>query len=123
LYDPEVLWDNSTDGSRPAPRPGRCGGAPVLALAALRVVRALRPQPGDHVRRRGSGARSLELRRPRRHGRRRLRGRGYYEDEYVCTAEGRRFRLHREVPFFFVKTGESWAGPKLRIMSEWMRRA
>jgi hypothetical protein len=21
-------------------------------------------------------------------------------------------RLHREVPFFFVKTGESWAGPK-----------
>ena len=27
-------------------------------------------------------------------------------------------RLHREVPFFFVKTGESWAGPKPRITEQ-----
>ena len=47
---------------------------------------------------------------------------GYYENEYVRTGDGWRFSLHRELPLFFVKTGESWAGPKPRIMSEWTRR-
>lgn len=47
---------------------------------------------------------------------------GYYEDEYVRTPAGWKFLLHREVPFFFVKQGESWAGPKPRIMSEWGKR-
>jgi hypothetical protein len=47
---------------------------------------------------------------------------GYYEDEYVRSAQGWRFRLHREVPFFFVKTKDGWAGPKPRIMSEWSRK-
>jgi hypothetical protein len=44
---------------------------------------------------------------------------GYYEDEYVRTAGGWKFALHREVPFFFVKKDESWAGPKPRVMREW----
>jgi hypothetical protein len=44
---------------------------------------------------------------------------GYYEDAYVRTAGGWKFALHREVPFFFVKKDESWAGPKPRIMREW----
>jgi hypothetical protein len=51
-----------------------------------------------------------------------FRAAGYYEDEYARTADGWRFLLHREVPFFFVRADESWAGPKPRIMSEWTRR-
>src|ERR1700687_2339129 len=47
---------------------------------------------------------------------------GYYEDEYSCGDRGWQFLLHREVPFFFVKAKDSWAGPKPRIMSEWTRR-
>lgn len=46
---------------------------------------------------------------------------GYYEDEYVRTDSGWRFLLHREVPFFFVKADESWAGPKPRFMAHWSR--
>ena len=46
---------------------------------------------------------------------------GYYEDEYVRSDAGWRFRLHREVPFFFVNVKEGWAGPKPRIMREWGR--
>ena len=48
---------------------------------------------------------------------------GYYEDEYVCTGAGWQFRLHREVPFYFVKLKDGWAGPKPRIMAEWTRKA
>jgi hypothetical protein len=47
---------------------------------------------------------------------------GYYEDEYRRTDEGWRFRVHREVPFYFVKVKEGWAGPKPRIMAEWARK-
>jgi len=47
---------------------------------------------------------------------------GYYEDEYIRSTAGWQFLLHREVPFFFVKTNESWAGPKPRIMREWLAR-
>jgi hypothetical protein len=46
---------------------------------------------------------------------------GTYEDEYVRTAAGWRFAFHREIPFFFVKVAEGWAGPKPRIMREWSR--
>ncbi len=46
---------------------------------------------------------------------------GYYEDEYVCGSSGWQFVLHREVPFYFVKLKEGWSGPKPRIMSEWTR--
>jgi hypothetical protein len=46
---------------------------------------------------------------------------GYYEDEYVRTDSGWKFLLHREVPFYFVKHGESWAGPKPSMMVEWVR--
>ena len=46
---------------------------------------------------------------------------GYYEDEYVRTADGWKFALHREVPFFFVTVDEGWAGPKPRIMAQWLR--
>jgi len=46
---------------------------------------------------------------------------GYYEDEYQRTEAGWRFLLHREVPFFFVKAKAGWAGPKPRIMTEWAR--
>ena len=45
---------------------------------------------------------------------------GYYEDEYVRTADDWRFLLHREVPFFFVKEKDGWAGPKPAIMREWL---
>lgn len=45
---------------------------------------------------------------------------GYYEDEYLRTREGWKFLLHREVPFFFVKEKEGWAGPKPQIMREWL---
>jgi hypothetical protein len=44
---------------------------------------------------------------------------GYYEDEYRLTPQGWRFSLHREIPFFFVKAKEGWAGPKPRILEEW----
>lgn len=47
---------------------------------------------------------------------------GYYEDKYVRTDAGWRFRLHREVPFFFVKEKEGWAGPKPQIMPEWLQK-
>ena len=47
---------------------------------------------------------------------------GYYEGEYVRTPDGWRFLLHREVPFFFVKLKDGWAGPKPRIMPEWLQR-
>ncbi len=47
---------------------------------------------------------------------------GYYEDEYVRTRQGWRFLLHREVPFFFVKEKEGWAGPKPAIMREWLAK-
>src|SRR5262245_32768245 len=43
-------------------RPCSSGGLLARALAALRVVHALRPQPGDHLRRPRSGARPVELR-------------------------------------------------------------
>jgi hypothetical protein len=46
---------------------------------------------------------------------------GSYVDEYVHTPAGWKFALHREVPFFFVKVSEGWAGPKPRIMREWAR--
>jgi len=46
---------------------------------------------------------------------------GYYEDEYIRTDAGWQFLLHREVPFFFVKVNEGWAGPKPRIMAAWTR--
>jgi SnoaL-like domain len=46
---------------------------------------------------------------------------GYYEDVFVRTAEGWKFALHREVPFFFVTVKEGWAGPKPRIMAQWAR--
>jgi hypothetical protein len=44
---------------------------------------------------------------------------GYYENEYIRTDAGWKFLLHREVPFFFVKTKDDWSGPKPRIMAEW----
>lgn len=46
---------------------------------------------------------------------------GSYVDEWVRTESGWKFALHREVPFFFVKVKEGWAGPKPRIMREWTR--
>ncbi len=45
---------------------------------------------------------------------------GYYENEYVRTEDGWKLLLHREVPFFFVKTKDDWSGPKPRIMKEWI---
>ena len=47
---------------------------------------------------------------------------GYYEDAYIRSAAGWQFLLHREVPFYFVKVAEGWAGPKPRIMREWSSR-
>jgi hypothetical protein len=47
---------------------------------------------------------------------------GYYEDVYARGAQGWKFLLHREVPFFFVTVKEGWAGPKPRIMTQWESR-
>lgn len=48
---------------------------------------------------------------------------GYYEDEYVCSTAGWQFLLHREVPFYFVKLKDGWAGQKPLIMAAWTHQA
>ena len=118
----EVVWDNSSDGSR-AHR-GHAAVADYLRRlwqrfdSCMHFVHNLSivfPTP-DSARGRASfdaagdiaGAAFVAA--------------GYYEDEYVRTADGWKFALHREVPFFFVTVTEGWAGPKPRIMKAWSER-
>jgi hypothetical protein len=121
LCHPDVVWDNSADGSR-----AHRGSAAVAAYLrdlwarfehCMHFVHNLAITFESEARARGrssfeavgdvNGAAFVAA--------------GYYEDEYVRTEAGWRFLLHREVPFFFVKKDESWAGPKPRIMRDWVQ--
>lgn len=123
LCHPDVVWDNSPDGSR-AHR-GREAVASYLRELWLRF------DDGMHFVHNLSITFDSDSRARGRSSFEAVGGMegeafvaaGYYENEYVRTAEGWRFLFHREVPFFFVKVGESWAGPKPKIMSEWLRKS
>ena len=119
LCAPDVVWDNSPDGSR-----AHRGHAAVAAYLRQLWARfescmhfvhnlAITFDGDDRARGRSSFDAAGDV------GGVAFVAAGYYEDEYVRTADGWRFALHREVPFFFVKADESWAGPKPRIMREW----
>ena len=122
LCHPDVVWDNSPDGSR-----AHRGHAAVAAYLRQLWARfddcrhyvnnlLITIDATDRARGRSSFAAVGDLNgQP-------FVATGYYEDEYIRTSAGWRFLLHREVPFFFVKTTESWAGPKPRIMDEWLRK-
>jgi len=121
LCHPDVVWDNSPDGSR-----AHRGHAAVAAYlrqlwprfeSCMHFVHNLAITFDSDARARGRS--SFEA--VGDIGGEAFVAAGYYEDEYIRTDAGWRFLLHREVPFFFVKTGESWAGPKPRIMAEWRR--
>ena len=123
LCHPDVVWDNSPDGSR-----AHRGHAAVAAYlrqlwprfeSCMHFVHnlAITFDGPDRARGRSSFDAVGDL------GGVAFRAAGYYEDGYARTADGWRFLLHREVPFFFVRADESWSGPKPRIMSEWTRRS
>ena len=121
LCHPEVVWDNSADGSR-AHRGREAVGAYLRELWArfddcMHFVHNLSLvfESTDHARGRSSFEAVGDI------DGEPFVAAGYYEDEYVRTAQGWRFVLHREVPFFFVKQKEGWAGRKPRIMEEWTR--
>jgi hypothetical protein len=122
LCHPDFVWDNSPDGSRAV------RGHDAVA-AYLREIWARFESCMHFVHNL-----SIEL-----DSESRARGRssfeavgdfegeafiaaGYYVDEYVRTERGWQFLLHREVPYYFVKSKEDWAGKKPRIMPEWTRR-
>jgi len=120
LCHPDVVWDNSPDGTR-AHR-GRDAVAVYLREIWARFDDCMHFvhnlsivfDSADRARGRSSFEAVGDI------GGAAFVAAGYYEDEYVRTPQGWRFSLHREVPFFFVKQGESWAGPKPRIMKEWL---
>ena len=122
LCDRQVIWDNSPDLSR-AHRGHEAVGAYLRELWArfdncMHFVHNLSIvfESADSARGRSSFEAVGDI------DGEAFVAAGYYEDEYVRTRAGWRFRLHREVPFFFVKQKEGWAGPKPRIMEEWMRK-
>ena len=118
LCAPDVVWDNSPDGSR-----AHRGHAAVAAYLRQLWARfescmhfvhnlAITFDGDDRATGRSSFDAAGDM------GGVAFVAAGYYEDEYVRTAGGWKFALHREVPFFFVKKDESWAGPKPRVMRE-----
>jgi hypothetical protein len=119
LCHPDVAWDNTPDGSR-AHR-GHDAVADYLRrlwkrfdscmhyVHNLSIVFAT----SDRARGRSSFDAVGDI------GGEAFVAAGYYEDEYARTESGWKFLLHREVPFFFVKQKEGWAGAKPRIMAEW----
>lgn len=122
LCHPDIVWDNSPDGSR------AYRGHPAVAAylrqlwvrfdSCMHFVHNLMITIDSDTRARGRS--SFEAVGD-------IAGEafvaaGYYEDEYLRTDGGWRFLLHREAPFFFVKAREGWAGPKPRIMPEWTRK-
>ncbi|MGH7822948.1 MAG: nuclear transport factor 2 family protein [Candidatus Binatia bacterium] len=122
LCHPDVVWDNSSDGSR-AHRGREAVAAYLRELWArfddcMHFVHNLSVAFESDSRARGRasfeavGGMNGEA----------FVAAGTYEDEYVRTSDGWRFLLHREVPFFFVKANESWAGPKPKIMREWLQK-
>src|SRR5258705_4222997 len=109
LCDSDVVWDNSADGSR-----AHRGHAAVAAYLRQLWARfescmhfvhnlAITFEGPDRARGRSSFEAVGDM------GGEAFVAAGYYEDEYARTAEGWRFLLHREGPFFFVKAGESLA--------------
>jgi len=121
LCHPDVVWDNSPDGTR-----AHRGHAAVAAY--LREIWArfddcmhffhnlsIVFESDSRARGRSSFEAVGDI------GGESFVAAGYYENEYVRTSDGWRFLLHREVPFFFVKQSEGWAGPKPAIMSEWLK--
>jgi hypothetical protein len=121
LCAPDIVWDNSPDGSR-AHRGHAAVSAYLLQLWArfescMHYVHNLSVvfEATDHARGRSSFDAVGDI------GGEAFVAAGYYEDEYVRTAQGWKFLLHREVPFFFVTVKEGWAGPKPRIMAQWVR--
>ena len=122
LCHPDIVWDNSPDGSR-AHR-GHAAVATYLRQLWARFDSCMHFvhnlliifDSDDRARGRSSFEAVGDIRGEA------FVAAGYYDDEYVCTAAGWQFLLHREVPFYFVKAREGWAGPKPRIMAEWSRR-
>ena len=122
LCDPAIIWDNSPDGSR-AHR-GLDAVARYLERLWARFDGCMHYvhnlsivfEPDDRARGRSSFDAVGDI------GGEAFVAAGYYEDEYVRTEAGWRFLLHREVPFFFVKLKDGWAGPKPRIMEEWGKK-
>ena len=119
LCDRDVVWDNSPDGSR-AHR-GHDAVARYLGWLWARFDSCMHYvhnlsivfETDDRARGRSSFDAVGDL------GGEAFVAAGYYEDEYVRGADGWRFVLHREVPFFFVTVAEGWAGAKPRITARW----
>jgi len=121
LCHPEIVWDNSPDGSR-----AHRGKAAVAAY--LRELWARFDDCMHYVHNLSITFESDSRARGRSSfdavgdiGGEPFVAAGYYEDEYARTDAGWRFLLHREVPFFFVKQREGWAGRKPAIMREWTK--
>ena len=121
LCHPEIVWDNSPDGSR-AYR-GRDAVAAYLRQlwarfdSCMHFVHNLLVifDANDRARGRSSFEAAGDI------AGEAFVAAGYYEDEYVRGTTGWQFLLHREVPFYFVKLTDGWAGPKPRIMVQWAR--
>ena len=122
LCHPDVVWDNSPDGSR-AHRGRAAVGRYLRALWArfdscMHYAHNLSIafESDDRARGRSSfyavGDVDGEA----------FVAAGYYEDVFARSGGEWVFLLHREVPFFFVEAKEGWAGPKPRIMERWNRR-
>lgn len=122
LCHPDIVWDNSPDGSR-AHRGHTAVAAYLRQLWArfddcMHFVHNLLItfDADDRARGRSSFDAVGDI------GGEAFVAAGYYEDEYICGDAGWQFLLHREVPFYFVKVTEGWAGPKPRIMTQWTRK-
>jgi hypothetical protein len=121
LCHPDMVWDNSPDGSR-AHR-GPAAVATYLGRLWRRFESCMHYthnlsivfESDDRARGRSSFDAVGDI------GGEAFVAAGYYEDEYVRTEQGWKFLLHREVPFFFVTLKDGWAGPKPRIMAQWAR--
>ncbi len=122
LCHPDIVWDNSPDGSR-----AHRGHAAIAAY--LRQLWARFDSAMHFVHNLLVTFDSDD----RAHGRSSFEAvgdiageafvaAGYYEDEYIRSDAAWQFLLHREVPFYFVKLKDGWAGPKPRIMREWSRK-
>jgi len=123
LCDVDIVWDNSPDGSH-AHRGHLAVAAYLRQLWArfdscMHFVHNLSItfDSGDGARGRSSFEAVGDI------GGEAFVAAGYYEDAYRRSDAGWRFRLHREVPFYFVKLKDGWAGPKPRIMAEWSRKS
>jgi len=119
LCAPDFVWDNSPDGSRahrgPAAVREYLRGLWRRFDSCMHFVHNLSIEhlSRDRARGRSSFDAAGDI------GGEAFVAAGTYEDEYVRTGAGWKFALHREVPFFFVKVKDGWAGSKPRIMREW----